>query len=269
MRKLSLREIQYKELNVLKKIDLFCEKHNITYFLAYGSLLGAVRHKGFIPWDDDIDIMMPRPDYNKFLSLRDDFCKENLNMGINTLGNKNYNYAYTKVFDKNTIVVEKKIRKCFKANIWVDVFPLDGVYADDKKNKKVFFLSKIYSKISASARIRFGAMSGNFIIKLIGSLFIPAGMLLNKLFKFKFYIEKLAVKNDYNTSVYVGDILGTWISSIVKKKSLYPVLKMSFEDCEFNIPSNYDIYLTQLYGNYMQLPPIEKRISHNLDAWEI
>ncbi len=268
--KLSLNEIQNKELELLKKIDVFCQENNLNYFLAYGTLIGCIRHKGFIPWDDDIDIIMPRPDYNRLLSLKDKFHEEFENTSIEFLDEKTY-YPYIKVYDLNTLVQEKRLRKEFSSHIWVDIFPLDGASENMKRNKSLLLRQKIMMKILASIKVKPFKMNGNFFIKILGTIFIPFGILLNYFFNFAEYINNLSQSISYDNSKKVANTAeyGYGLAEIVDKKDLFPVLKKKFCGVEFNVPKNYHEYLTQLYGDYMQLPSENKRLSHYLDAWEL
>jgi len=269
MRKLSLKEIQQKELILLKKIDEFCTLHHVIYFLGYGTLIGAVRHQGFIPWDDDIDIMMPRPDYDKFIALRDEFCKRFSFTDVKTVGDKDYYYPFTKVFDINTIAQEAHIRKKFKTHIWIDIFPLDGVFSDDRRNNVLFLKQRIFTRILAAGKVKPFRLNGNVLVKFFGTLCIPIGILLNSLINFSLLLDKLTRMNSYATSSLVADVAAGTMKTIISKEDMFPIIKIQFEDGMFNIQSNYHEYLTQFYGDYMRLPPTHKRRTHNIDAWGI
>lgn len=269
MRKLSLKEIQHKELALLKKIDEFCAIHAITYFLGYGTLIGAVRHQGFIPWDDDVDIIMPRPDYDKFVSLKNEFRARFSFTDVKTLGDKDYYYPFAKVVDIRTMARETRIRKKFRTCIWVDVFPLDGVFDSKLRNKWLFFKQRIYSRILAAGKVKPFKMKGSIFMKVFGTLCIPIGILLNLFIDFSLLLDKLAHTNLYADSSCVADIVSETMRTIVSKESLFPIIKVNFEDGLFNIQSNYHDYLTQLYGDYMTLPSETERQTHNIEAWEL
>ena len=127
MKKLNLYDIKTLELDLLINFDKFCKENNLIYFIAYGTLLGAIRHGGFIPWDDDIDIQMPRTDYEKFLTLRDKYESSFYGNVIKTLGDKGYPFPFTKIENKNTLVIEHKMTTKIKTGVWVDIFPMDGL----------------------------------------------------------------------------------------------------------------------------------------------
>ena len=135
MRNIEINELKKLELDILIEIDEICTKNNFRYSLAYGTLIGAVRHKGFIPWDDDIDIFLPRPDYNKFV----DYCSKNKTI-FKLLSYDNsrwYSYPFAKATNQNTVIEEEETDFNGKMGIYVDVFPLDGLgdtYNDAKRN---------------------------------------------------------------------------------------------------------------------------------------
>ena len=130
----TVEELQKIELEILKYIDKVCKENNLTYFLAYGTLIGAIRHKGFIPWDDDVDIQMPRDDYNKLC----DILKEE-NGRYKLLDHKEglgYIYPFAKVIDSNTRLIETGLTETVNMGVYIDIFPIDGTPNDFKKRKK-------------------------------------------------------------------------------------------------------------------------------------
>ncbi len=131
---MTLRELQLKELDILKQTIKIIEDHNLSYFALGGTLLGAIRHKGFIPWDDDVDICMTRPDYEKFLEIAQKELPENLELGYFKTNPNHQKYA-TRIIDKNTQVLRNDSFKDYYVNIWIDIIPLDGIRDNKLKNK--------------------------------------------------------------------------------------------------------------------------------------
>ena len=246
-------------LSMLCDIAQFCDKHQLTYYLAYGTLLGAVRHKGFIPWDDDIDIMMPRPDYEKFLYL---YKKEGAH-GIAVPTDTGSFLVWAKVFDKRTIKVEEDVdyAKYKIHGLDIDVFPLDGQAGENDYDTYVRDVNerrKIYDCLMKTIRpISCCSIKGALLTRFL------------RLFGAQFFIRryiKSASKYPYDMASYVGvaDPF-PWVlySERIKKEIFASKIKASFAGYEFWIPSGYDDYLRIIYGDYMELPPVEKRKTHH------
>lgn len=249
----TIEEIKERAVKVLLDIDDFCRKNDIKYFLAYGTLIGAVRHNGFIPWDDDIDIMMPRPDYEKFNRL---YNSEKF--GKLVAGDKDYVYPFTKVYDKETQIIEKTNVKKQILGIYVDIFPLDGLPPLEEEQRA--FNDQVY-KIKHKITIKYTMISkSNSILKNI--LLIPAHILLAP-----FKYEKLAKEIDIKAQAYSYDesenvACLVWNSrySFFPKAWYKDLIDHDFEGHLFPIPSEYDKLLTFIYGDYMTLPPEEQRV---------
>ena len=144
MRQLTPKEIKVKELELLLKFAAYCDKNNLRYVLAGGTLLGAVRHKGFIPWDDDIDVMMPRSDYERFFSIcKKDFSCTELSMG-------NTCFPFGKILDDSVLIIDQysNENRC----LWIDIFPIDGLPKSSIENKLRFWIIKIIKKFWTAAQ---------------------------------------------------------------------------------------------------------------------
>lgn len=255
---LRIDEIRSIELSILDHIDVVCKKNSIRYYLFYGSLLGAIRHKGFIPWDDDIDIVMPRPDYDKFVQL----YKSDDSFELKKPGDNDYTYEFAKVFDKHTIV-EEDVTGESDYGIWVDIFPLDGLSKLDKiQNLRLFFLQRsrvasIYSKPPRSS--------------LLFKPFIYVYWRICKWIGCPYFIrkiDKLSRKYLYGDTNYVG-----FAPSIHSKNKYLDIdwfndsIDIPFENKEYVAPKEWDACLTSLYGDYMVLPSEDKRQPHNVRAY--
>lgn len=252
--RLTNEEIKKIGLEILINVTDFCEKNSILYFLSCGTLLGCIRHKGFIPWDDDVDIMMPRPDYNKFLELYKD-------EKYGLLKPSDGRYYYAKVYDKNTIKIEKMIdyKKYDYLGVDIDIFPLDGIVNDQKeidrimnKSKKLELLLRLSNQPIFYRKNPIKCVN-RILPRIIGS---------KNLVKM---IEKNAQTYRYEDSDYVTRIRNTpngFAGALLKDKYIPPI-KKEFEGHMFNVPNDYDLWLTTFFGDYMSLPPEEKRNSHH------
>ncbi len=268
MKQLTSEEIKKKELNILIKFSDFCEKNNLRYYLAYGTLLGAIRHKGFIPWDDDIDVMMPRSDYTRFLELT----------GYNPIYDKFETrlyrdcknpciYPFIKVEDMTTIVFEAGKSKKYVSGVWIDIFPMDG-YPESKEDADINF--KKYLKLRHAYDLAITNpfyVKQAFIKKCIKIFFVPFMKLygINKLCK---KLEDMSQKYPYESSKAIAECIWADNShSYLLKEELEPCCEVSFEGHNFKAPGNYNTYLTRIYGDYMTLPAESERIQHRFKAY--
>ena len=270
MKKINgLDELKAIELGIMKEIDSFCRERNIRYYLFHGTLLGCIRHHGFIPWDDDIDIAMPRPDFDRFVSsFSSGFCK------MRRPGDSRYSYPFAKVYDARTKLVENLISKD-DIGVYVDVFPLDGLPEDPEQQarhcQKIFFWKDmIRHKFSPMKRKR----------SPLRQLFLPMVKFLLSPISYQWIcrrMERMSKEFDYASSPCFANLVwgyhfrsGAKKWSIGKKEWLEPAQDGVFEGCKFLIPHDSDSVLQSDFGDYMQLPPIEKRVpQHDFEAFWI
>lgn len=258
MRPISREESKMVMLDILKDVSSFCDKHSLNYFISYGTLLGAVRHKGFIPWDDDIDIVMPRPDYERFIRL----YKQKGHYLICTPDDDNSIYVWSKVYDDKTIKIELTVDPSYvnPLGIDIDVFPLDG--QDDEDNMQSF-LNSTRKRLAIFKKIEDCYHPLPSIRQLRRYLRVRIYRLIGKAFFIKRYIES-AKEIDFEKANMVGFMDPYYPLHDRFPKSLFEKrIKLQFEDGEFYAPIGYDLYLRGLYGDYMQLPPEEKRKTHH------
>lgn len=262
MEELTLKEIQFETLKIMNVIHSICQKENLRYSLFYGTLLGAIRHKGFIPWDDDLDIVMPRSDYNKLAEYFKNHAEELLPFkwfSYETV--PNYPYMIARVCNTE-FRMEAENEKDYGCGTFVDIYPLDGAGNGNHNlfyNKAWFFSSMYFTK----SRIKYVIPKG-FVKQVVKGF----SYLLSKIFSFEFIRKKLlkfANKYSYEQSDFVASI--TWLvdgKKNVFRKSFFDELQLhDFEDTQFLIPKEYDSILKTRYGNYMQLPPESERIGHH------
>ena len=252
-----LHQIHTLELDLFKHLNTIFEKHDIKYFFIGGSALGAVRHNGFIPWDDDIDIGIPREDYERFLAL----CKNELSDRY-LLQEPGFGCpsGFAKIRIKDTLYVEKSTCHLdINHGVFLDIFPLDGVPSDEKLRAKHLKAVKRQILITTACFINPNALSG-FAKKTFAKL---CALLLNG-DKQNLKLQKLMKKYPYEQSEIIANYTGAWWTKEMMPRSIMGDGTMfEFEGISVRIPEDYHLYLTNLYKDYMCLPPEEKRISHH------
>lgn len=267
----DLHELQQIELDMLREIDKICRRENIRYFLAGGTLLGAVRHKGFIPWDDDIDISMSRDEYERFLRV---MKKENhpYYKVLATEFMEGFPETFAKVVDTRTRLVEEIGKDLPDRGVCIDVFPIDGMGDDRKKAmKRLMKIIRIRSRIweaglkedeiknkELSLKNKIVKETANALIRMIGVR------------RSYFMLLRYAKKKDFHTSYWIASAVGgAGIErELVEQKCFADVIEMEFEGEKFFAPVGYDRYLSCLYGDYMKLPPKEQQVaSHRGKVW--
>lgn len=270
MRQINTEELKKIQLEILDVVMKFCDEHDIHCFLEAGTLLGAVRHKGYIPWDDDIDIAMLRPDYDRFIKL---FNQENTRYKVDCIENDPESlYFYGKIYDTSTELYEpnKKIGK--KKSINIDIWVMDNAPDDDKELRKMFIRQYIYRQFNAGRWMpMFTPPNGNILRKIIAYAvritlnMIPEFILPRNYFGYK--LLKNSRRYVYEETKRVGNFLGAY-SCAMEKEKFRNFIYAEFEGRRFKIPSGYDEWLTQLYGDYMTPPPENKRASrHHFEAF--
>ena len=257
-----LKQIQKLELIILQEIDRICVKHNITYCLAYGSLIGAVRHQGFIPWDDDIDLFMSYEEYEHFLKVCPDELDDKFVLHCQKT-DSNYPLAMTKIRLKDTLFLEKDVQIPVLSNgIWVDIFVLEN---DPKKISRLQDIHfELVNCINTIKGIRLGWNSLNgcsIFTKLLYCFFRPFN--INQIYKVFHYIKSINRNTKCDYFVEFSGCYGPKRQTF-KKIDLFPPRRSLFAGIETYVPNNPHNILTQVYGDgYMTLPPVEKRKTHN------
>lgn len=258
----KLSQLQKRLLSMLRWFHNFCIDNGIRYYLLGGTMLGAARHHGFIPWDDDIDVGIPRADYEKFLSITKgkqfgDYLVE----GIDTKEN-DFFYGYAKVYDTQSVLVENT-RYSIKRGIYIDVFPLDGVTNNRAEIKHMFkpIFSRYQILLARTCAIRKNRKWYKNLAVYLARI-IPNFIVNDK--KLMLSIDELCKAHDYDLYEYVGNLYGNWgIREIVPKEVMGTPTLYQFEDLMIYGVENYDAYLTSLYGEWRKFPPVEKQVTHH------
>lgn len=250
----------------MDEIHAVCEKHGIRYYLAGGTLIGAVRHNGFIPWDDDIDIYMPRPDYDKFMQIYPQEGKNNL---FEHCLNKKYMYPYAKLCKANTLLIEKGGYGGVDMGVYLDIFPLDALGNSEDEAKKLMRKLLPYVNLNLSLLVEQWRDNVSFVKNFaIWNLHNVALMMggHEKLLK---KIDGIVRTYDYESSSLVGEFIDEIQYKRITDKKLYDArILHDFEGRQYYIPAGYDKILTDFYGDYMTPPPPEKQVlTHGYEAY--
>ncbi|SMC40324.1 lipopolysaccharide cholinephosphotransferase [Oscillospiraceae bacterium] len=266
-KKLTSDEIKQVELDIMLAFERLCKANGLYYVLCGGTLLGAVRHKGFIPWDDDIDVLMPRDDYNRLIDLVDiDLSVLPSHIKVVSWKDGALKYPFIKLIDTRTIIENKYVEDSGANNLWIDVFPIDGNPSEDDKLAQLFKKSLFYRKMLTTKLAKVGG-GKTFVKKLLKPIvkvlllpFSVAGLCQR--------IDSLAQSYKFDGTDYIGGTVWGYgpCERVDRRKFMTPV-QLEFEGHMFNAPSNYDEYLSGLYKDYMQLPPENKRVTHEIDAY--
>ena len=259
MEKLSHRDIQIAGLKILIEFDKICRTNHLKYSLAYGTLLGAIRHKGFIPWDDDIDICMARPEYIKLLKLASTFQNDRYQIKSNLLGN--LNAPFTQYIDKRLHGVSKYSNSTRYTEWGIDIFPVDGLSEQDKDNKTIYNKEAILRKMIniAESKNEGSSLFKKYIKRILRPIINTYG--INKIVN---QIENLANTYNFESSKYVGVIAwGEGPQEKILKSDFLARTMVEFENQKFPAMACWDKYLTNIYGNYMELPPLNDRVNHD------
>lgn len=253
LKKIELEDLKKIQIKILDVVANFCQKNNIKYWIDSGTLLGAIRHSGYIPWDDDIDVGMLREDFDKFLKL---FNTENSQYKAYSIENKDdFYYTYCKVLDTNTILYEPD-KNGNKLSVNIDVFVYDNAPDDDKKIQKMF-------KIRDKYRYYHEVLNCNLDEKTeIKKLIIRFARII---FKRNYFMKKMVVnekKYMNKETLRVGNFSG-YFKAYCEKSVFNDFIDVTFEGKKYKAPIGYDKWLRAFYNDYMKLPPKEKRVSHH------
>lgn len=264
------RKMQIAELKIAKKFVEICEKNNLRYFMLGGTLLGAVRHEGFIPWDDDMDFGMPRDDYEKFIKL----LKNNDNFGL-SINHYQFNDSHDyqlKIESKEVRIIDASTKTSKEKNVWIDILPLDGMPNNSLYRRihslKLLSLRALYKISHLSSNVAeknpYRTRTEQLIIDV--AKFLSLENMLNER-KMLTLIDTNLKKYKYNDSFYVVNFMGAYkLKEMFPKKIYDDSFLYSFEDMKLVGPKNFDVVLSQLYGDYMTPPSDEDKNKHSTEV---
>lgn len=262
-----VRELQHLSYAILCDVDEYCRAHNLNYYLSGGSCLGAVRHRGFIPWDDDVDIMLPRRDYLRLIEGFGAAHPGKYKVG-SLQTDPDWARPNARIWDLNTELIQKTTTEQ-AMGVFIDVFPIDGL-PEGRFARKLFFRRlKALDVLRNAARRKafFSYEKFRSLKRALGALVRPLGPRF-----FARRLERAVCRYDFDRCKYVAASMAVhyWDRECIERECMDRAVPLRFEDRDFPAPVGYDTYLHNLYGDYMQIPPdaAEKGYSH-LEGWEV
>ena len=264
----QLKTLQAIELENLRMLMEICEKNHLRYYLIGGSLLGAMRHKGFIPWDDDIDVGLPRPDYNRFVQIAKDYLPAHMDIKTMT-SDPNYKCYFTRLINNKKKIYWDHGQYTAVIGVWMDVFPLDGLPDNPLLRKMQVFRVKLNKALYKFTQIDYVTtnrtnrpLSERVLIRFAQLTHIGRLMDADKRLK---KLDQALQRYDYDASAYAWNFSGCY-----GKREIVPHIQLGgsrtaeFEGMQVSIPEAAEDYLTSIYGDYMKLPPEDQRRSHEV-----
>ncbi len=259
-KEINIDELKLIQLDILKSVHDFCVNNNLKYSLAYGTLIGAIRHKGYIPWDDDVDIMMPRDDYERFL---DSFDGAYNHLIVQAPGKTNNYYApYANVINTKTVLIESRLTSEKQLGVKIDVFPIDSVPEKKTERERLFGRVRVYKRLISMKNAcnsdynSIGGKVAGFLVRTFCH-FISLGKMLDRM--------AINCNVKYLDSKIVNNIV--WCYKDEKacflRKDMDDYIDVDFEGHKFKSIVGYDEFLCVHYGDYMQLPPEDQRNPHH------
>lgn len=255
----EFREMQMIELNIMLYFDDFCKKHNLRYYMSGGTLIGAVRHKGFIPWDEDIDLHMPRPDYEKLPELWEKYAqKDKYNLCITDLEHNTRQHAYMICDSDTTLIEERTINDDVPQGIRIDIMPYDGRPDSEMKARIQFFWAAVFSIYNVQ---RLPENQGGKLMRF--GVKCALGIIKNPRMRYKIwnYAKSQMSKYDFETSPWVREMVCPMRSARFKypRDRFDEPIYLEFEGHMLPAHHYYKDYLENVYTGYMELPPEDKR----------
>ncbi len=263
-RKLTNEEIKSHELEMLRELDSVAKENGLNLYLCGGTLLGAIRHKGFIPWDDDVDVCLPRPDYNRLVRLNREKKLFSDHLKLVCPEDGTFMFPFMKLVDIRTTT--KKMYGNDIPHLWVDIFPVDGLPDDRKKANKVLKKVSFLRRLLYIRNAEWGE-GRTLFHKLSKLVLIPLSRIITQK-KYVSAITGTAKQCPYGSTKHCGIVtMGLYgPGERISYEGFRKPTEVSFEGETYRTYSNWDEYLSGIYGDYMQLPPEEKRKTHDMEV---
>lgn len=254
----DIHELRQLQMGILDHVHAFCEANGLTYFLSSGTLIGAVRHGGYIPWDDDIDIYMPRCDYERFLQIYSD--PSGVYRAIDPQRDPKYYYTFAKVIDQRTLMLEKEV-KGYEIGVYIDIFPVDYVSDDAQERERVFKKKKLLYKIRRCKISEENPLHSRLAYLCYKWLPVSVNCINRQ-------IRKLIVLDKPTQTVCNMTEAGpTTARSCFPAADIASSVDIAFENRTYKTMVGYKNYLSHTYGDYMKLPPEDQRVTHHFEAY--
>jgi lipopolysaccharide cholinephosphotransferase len=270
-----LKQCQNIQYNLLKEFDRVCKEQGWIYWLDGGTLLGAIRHKGFIPWDDDIDLVMPRKDYEEFKENGQKYLSANT--FLQTYQTDKYDdFLLFKLRNRKSTIIEKSEKNkkvVYHQGIFIDIFPIDTIKR--KAHKRVLDIYRVYDFLIIMGKAIFVPKIASIKRKLLGLLIFPLAILVRIIFKVEYNYRFFAYKTmhayytkryvtNFEDDLYFMPFMCTKAPNLfLERGDIFPLATTIFEGDYFPIPLNFDKYLSLQYGDYMKLPEENRRTIHS------
>lgn len=263
----DLRKLQLLEVNLLLKFQQICEANNLTYYFTGGGLIGALRHGGFIPWDDDMDIVMPRDDYDKFVRICKNGCEDDYGLiHYETDIDPHWHTVYSKFVDTQSIIERPLAFQAYKDYVWIDILPVDGMPNNRIRRwwhmKHVLLLRYwlVLTDIEHLAALKKRPFYETWILNFFN--IIPLFKIFNTK-KVAGIVERCMRKYKIQDSMYCCNLIGKYRSREIQLKNRWGIPEtLFFEGIPVKVPALYHEFQTHMYGDYMKLPPENERIAH-------
>ena len=254
----GIANLQTIMLDILKEFIRVCKENELTYYACGGTCIGALRHNGFIPWDDDLDVFMPRPDYEKLWEIRDQFTGEKYKL-CRTTKEKNYHHRVQQLVDLNTTFInQRSVNEDIEHGVYIDILPLDACAPTKPGRIQQVLQAMLYSVYNVQCVPEF---HGGRLFQKIVDIMLKAVPNDEARYKIWSSCERKMTKYEWSNASSVVELAASMkvLLNPYPKAWFEGVKTHQFEDIVINLPSGVDKYLSQVFGDYMQLPPEDKR----------